>query len=33
LKVELKVGFPPEINAALATGLTDAQRSNSGRGG
>jgi len=26
LKVELKVGFPPEINAALAAGMTDAQR-------
>jgi Ca-activated chloride channel family protein len=26
LKVELKVGFPPEINAALAAGMTEAQR-------
>ncbi len=26
LKVELKVGFPPEINAGLAASLTDAQR-------
>jgi anti-sigma factor RsiW len=26
LKVELKVGFPPEINAELAASLTDAQR-------